>query len=122
MLVAADLFLLPGLKRLTGGYIGGFLDLSNVISVLRLGRQFELHRLEELCYEFCAKNVENLVDNSEFHQLILEDAANVKERQATDSIETIDNIRYHLAATTIAKAQKKLELIENLLIQLSLEA
>jgi hypothetical protein len=37
-----------------------------------------------------------MVDIEEFRQLVVEDAHSVKERQETDSIDIIDDIRYIL--------------------------
>ena len=39
-----------------------------------------------------------MVDIQEFRQLVMEDAASVKERQETDSIDIIDDIRYILVS------------------------
>ena len=37
-----------------------------------------------------------VLDNKEFHSLILEDASSVRGRQETDSIPVVDDIRFHL--------------------------
>lgn len=64
------------------------------------------------------------MDLEEFHQLIIEDAAEVKGRQETDTIATIDDVRYHinLLHQDSAEALQKHKLIEHLLERLNLEA
>lgn len=83
---------------------------------------FQLFRLEEQCYEFIAKNIEVLIDNVDFHAIILEDASTLKDRHETDTIDIIDNVRYHLTAASLEEAHDKLEIIDNLLINLNLDA
>jgi ankyrin repeat/BTB/POZ domain-containing protein 1 len=68
--------------------------------------------------------VPQIVDLEEFHQLIIEDAAEVKGRQETDTIATIDDVRYHinLIHQSSAEALEKHRLIDHLLEKLNLEA
>jgi len=62
-------------------------------------------------------------DQEEFHQLILEDAAEVKGRQETDTIGIIDDVRYHINFLfQDSSALEKHGLIEQLLESLNLEA
>ncbi len=44
-----------------------------------------------------------MVENDHFRKLVLEDARSVKERQETDSIDIIDEIRYILVTNSIYK-------------------
>lgn len=62
-------------------------------------------------------------DQEDFHQLILEDAAEVKGRQETDTIGIIDDVRYHINFLfQDSSALEKHRLIEQLLESLNLEA
>jgi len=102
--------LLPELKRQCGAFLGtllcsslglslnlgNFLELSNCVSLLRTARLFNLARLEHNCMVFMAANIESLTVDEEFKALVLEDASNVEDRQATDSVDVIDEIRFVL--------------------------
>ena len=56
----ADVYLLPGLKKLCGNTIGSYLDVDNVTTVLRTARLMGLGRLEEECAMFMSKNLETV--------------------------------------------------------------
>lgn len=57
-LVAADLYLLPGLKRQCAAFLAKVLDKHNVIEALELARMFDQPRLEDQCYQYIAHNFE----------------------------------------------------------------
>ncbi|XP_003740768.1 ankyrin repeat and BTB/POZ domain-containing protein 1 [Galendromus occidentalis] len=127
VLFAADMFLLNGLKRYCGNYVGERIDTDNAVSLLKNARMFELARLEDQCVAFISNRLEHFVDDVEFHELVIEDAKQVKERQETDSIAIIDDIRYHISANVqtfaeIEDANEKLFLIDQFLFRLNLEA
>ncbi len=63
-----------------------------------------------------------MVQMRELHELIREDAESVRDREDVDSIDLVDNVRYHLSASSMAEAQDKLEIIESLLTYLNLDA
>ena len=63
-----------------------------------------------------------MLDNAEFHQLIREDASEVANREEVDTVDVIDNVRYHLTASSIDEAHDRLALIDDLLEKLSLDA
>ena len=60
VLCAADMFLLPGLKRFCANAMAKFLTVNDVVTVLRTARLFNLPRLEDQCAEFIAKNLESV--------------------------------------------------------------
>lgn len=74
-----------------------------------------------------------MVDNKEFHSLILEDASSVRGRQETDSIPIVDDIRFHLyrgllpnstsneEEDLIVDSESKLRMLSDLLISLGIE-
>ncbi|XP_002740260.1 ankyrin repeat and BTB/POZ domain-containing protein 1-like [Saccoglossus kowalevskii] len=126
VLCVADRYLLPGLKRLSANVISQNLDEFNVISVVKAARLFELHRLEDQCAEYMAAILDKIIYTEEFAELIQEDASSVQERQETDSIPIIDDIRYHITSTILtysdmAEANEKLAALDDLLIRLGVE-
>ena len=74
-----------------------------------------------------------LIDNEEFHSLILEDASSVRDRQQTDSIPVVDDIRFHLYKGVLPNitadeeeegqfdSESKLHLLSSLLVHLGIE-
>jgi len=57
---AADLFLLPGLKRYCANTMAKYLHVENVVMVTRTARLFNLPRLEDQCAEFMANNIDQV--------------------------------------------------------------
>ena len=55
VLEAADIFLLPDLKRQCGAFLENYREISNVIDLVNTARLFVLPRLEHACVEFIAK-------------------------------------------------------------------
>lgn len=62
-----------------------------------------------------------MIENEDFKSLVVEDAKALNTREEADTIDVIDNIRFHLTATSIDDAQDKLEMIDSLLDSLNLE-
>ncbi len=60
VLCAADMFLLPGLKRQCAAVMGQYLELDNVVNILRTARLFSLPRLEDQCAEYLATNIDKV--------------------------------------------------------------
>ncbi|EEH09375.1 ankyrin repeat and BTB/POZ domain-containing protein [Histoplasma capsulatum G186AR] len=54
-------------------------------------------RLEEFAARYLAYRLESHIDLPEFAELVAESAARIKERQETDSIELVDDIRFYLS-------------------------
>lgn len=54
------MFLLPGLKRFCANAMAKFLTVSDVVTVLKTARMFNLPRLEDQCAEFMAQNLEQV--------------------------------------------------------------
>lgn len=66
-----------------------------------------------------------LVERAEFAEIIKEDAASVEERQETDSVPLVDEIRYHITGnvqtySAIEEANQKLEALEELLCSINI--
>ena len=74
-----------------------------------------------------------LINNEDFHSLILEDASSVRDRQQTDSIPVVDDIRFHLYKGVLPNittdeeeegqfdSESKLYMLNNLLVRLGIE-
>ncbi|XP_041377868.1 ankyrin repeat and BTB/POZ domain-containing protein 1-like [Gigantopelta aegis] len=126
VLCAADLYLLPGLKRLCANYMTKFLDAENVVSILRTSRLFTLPRLESQCAEYIANNLEKVIEQEEFADLVREDASNLKEREEADTIDIIDEVRFYITNfiqtfSDMEEANDRLKVIDDLLEELDLE-
>jgi len=72
-------------------------DVIDIYDVLRAGWDTRVQRLEEFAARFIAYRLERYIDEDEFLELVKESAGRVKERQETDTIELIDDIRYYLS-------------------------
>jgi len=127
LLHTADMFLLPGLKKLCGKWMAKLIDLENVLDIVRTARLFGLARLEDLCTEYIAQNIELLWEDPELRSLVESDAADVVARQETDTIHIIDDIRSHISAgvKTLSDredAECRMMVVERLLAELGLAA
>ncbi|XP_007888532.1 ankyrin repeat and BTB/POZ domain-containing protein 1 [Callorhinchus milii] len=126
VLCVADMYLLPGLKRLCGKTLALTLCEDNVLNVWKTAKLFRLTRLEDQCTEYMAKIVEKLVESEEFAQAVRDDAESVKAREETDSVPLVDDIRFHITSnvqtySAIEEANQRLEALEELLTRLELE-
>ncbi|XP_065066787.1 ankyrin repeat and BTB/POZ domain-containing protein 1-like isoform X2 [Rhopilema esculentum] len=131
LLYFADLFLLPGLKLQCAAFLVNELIPENAISVLRLARLHQLDRLESQCCEFIANYLPDIICRPEFSELVLEDASTIQSREDTDTIQVIDDIRYHLVKfalpglcpeSTDMDINGRLSLLDSVLQELNLDA
>ncbi|XP_019744024.1 ankyrin repeat and BTB/POZ domain-containing protein 1 isoform X2 [Hippocampus comes] len=126
VLCVADVYLLPGLKRLCGKTLAKNLCEDNVLCVWKTAKLFRLSRLEDQCIEFMAKIIERLVEKEEFAEMVKEDAALLEKRHETDSVPLIDDIRFHIASnvqtySAIEEANQKLGALEELLFSIDID-
>ncbi|XP_027877321.1 ankyrin repeat and BTB/POZ domain-containing protein 1 isoform X2 [Xiphophorus couchianus] len=126
VLCVADMYLLSGLKRLCGKTLAKAICEDNVLHMWKTAKLFRLSRLEDQCTEFMAKIIERLVEQDEFAEMIKEDAASLEERQETDSVPLVDDIRFHIASnvqtySAIEEANQKLEALEELLSSINID-
>ena len=96
LLHTADMFLLPGLKKVCGKLLAMLVDTETVMDIFKTARLFNLPRLEDQATEFLARNIEVMMDDLELHKMIQQDAAEVRHREETDSVQIIDDIRSHI--------------------------
>ncbi|SPQ19470.1 e0245003-c233-4fa8-8b57-b34b306ccb5b [Thermothielavioides terrestris] len=69
----------------------------NVYDVIHAAWDLKVQRLEEFAARYLAGRLEDYIDEDEFAELIRESAARLRERQETDTIELLDDIRYYLS-------------------------
>ncbi|GAP88079.1 putative BTB POZ domain-containing protein [Rosellinia necatrix] len=118
LLYASDMLLLDKLKNkaavlissLGSGNNNGLVDRTrgddgetivevepiNVYDVIHAAWDLRVQRLETFAARYFAYRLEDYIDEREFAELIQESAARVKDRQETDTIELLDDIRYYL--------------------------
>ncbi|XP_061430173.1 ankyrin repeat and BTB/POZ domain-containing protein 1 isoform X2 [Lethenteron reissneri] len=126
MLPVADMYLLPGLKRLCGKVLAHSLGEDNVLVMWRMAKLFSLPRLEDQCTKFMARILDKLVESEEFAETVKVDAEAVEERQETDSIPLVDDIRFHVTSSVqtfsaMEEANQKLAALDALLARLGIE-
>ncbi|KAI1825798.1 BTB/POZ domain-containing protein [Xylaria intraflava] len=71
-------------------------EIINVYDVIHAAWDLRVQRLEEFAARYLAQRLEDYIDEEEFAELIQESAARVKNREETDTIELLDDIRYYL--------------------------
>jgi ankyrin repeat/BTB/POZ domain-containing protein 1 len=72
-------------------------DVIDIYDVVRAGWDTRVHRLEEFGARYIAYRLERYIDEPEFKELVRESAARITQRQETDTVEIIDDIRYYLS-------------------------
>ncbi|KAI5846067.1 hypothetical protein BZA05DRAFT_458403 [Tricharina praecox] len=68
----------------------------SIFDVVRAGWLCHVRRLEEFGAKYIAERLENYLPDPELAEVVAESAERIKERQETDSIEVLDDIRYYL--------------------------
>ncbi|XP_014395785.1 PREDICTED: ankyrin repeat and BTB/POZ domain-containing protein 1 isoform X1 [Myotis brandtii] len=126
VLSMADMYLLPGLKRLCGRSLAQLLDEDSVVGLWRVAKLFRLARLEDQCTEYMAKVIEKLVEQEDFSEAVREEAAAVRGRQEQDSIPLVDDIRFHITSvvqtySNIKEMERRLHALEDLLVSIGLD-
>ncbi|CAJ2504297.1 Uu.00g116910.m01.CDS01 [Anthostomella pinea] len=71
-------------------------ELINVYDVVHAAWDLRVQRLEEFAERYIAYRLEDYIDEEEFAELVQESAARIKNREETDTIELLDDIRYYL--------------------------
>ncbi|TGJ85667.1 hypothetical protein E0Z10_g3092 [Xylaria hypoxylon] len=86
------------IDRTHGGSSEGGIEVEpiNVYDVIHAAWDLRVQRLETFAARYLAFRLEDYIDEEEFAELIQESAARVKNREETDTIELLDDIRYYL--------------------------
>ncbi|ODH44944.1 hypothetical protein ACO22_00567 [Paracoccidioides brasiliensis] len=69
----------------------------DIYELIRAGWLFRVQRLEEFAARYLAYRLESHIDLPEFSELVAESATRITQRQETDSIELVDDIRFYLS-------------------------
>ncbi|OJD26792.1 hypothetical protein ACJ73_01823 [Blastomyces percursus] len=69
----------------------------DIYEVIRAGWMFRVQRLEEFAARYLAYRLESHIDLPDFAELVAESATRISQRQETDSIELVDDIRFYLS-------------------------
>ena len=72
-------------------------DGLDIYEILRAAWLTRVQRLEDFAARYIAYRLERYIDDPEFAEIIRESAGRITSRQETDSIELLDDIRYHLS-------------------------
>ena len=72
-------------------------DSLDIYEILRAAWLTRVQRLEDFSARYIAYRLESYIDDPEFAEIIRESAGRIAARQETDSIELLDDIRYHLS-------------------------
>ena len=70
-MVISDLYLLPGLKKQCANYIAQHLSPSTVIPIVMTSRLMQLSKLESICAQFIAYNLEKVIQIIECFDCII---------------------------------------------------
>ena len=76
---------------------GKYQDELDIYEVIRAAWLLRVPRLEEFGARFIAFRLESFVDEPEFEDIVRESAARIQNRQETDTIELLDDIRHYLS-------------------------
>jgi hypothetical protein len=108
--------------------VGAIMDQSDYVQIFynyQIAIMYNLPRLENHCIELFAKHLVNVIDTQEFSELVQESAYSIEERQETDSIPFLDEVRFHVARLYRNDPQGErlaLDLLDDLLERLHLSA
>lgn len=111
------------------------LEIEALYNILKAAWEFDEERLKQYAARMFASNLTKYIDSPLFGDLVVESAAEIKNREETDTIELIDEIRYYLRQKYIKdkydsdkeqsddyiKLEADEKLIEDLLTRLDLE-
>ncbi|KAL8387528.1 hypothetical protein RB595_009843 [Gaeumannomyces hyphopodioides] len=69
----------------------------NIYDVIRAAWDLRVQRLEEFAARYISARLEHYIDEPEFAEMIQESASRIKNREDTDTIELLDDIRFYLS-------------------------
>lgn len=70
---------------------------EELYSILRAGWETRMERLEHFVAKKFSENLNSFIVDPKFHEIIIESSERIKDRQETDTIELIDDIRFYIA-------------------------
>ncbi|KAL6950902.1 hypothetical protein ACO0QE_000184 [Hanseniaspora vineae] len=100
ILLAADALLLDRLKTIAAIAITTnetrFLEKYSIFQILDVAWETQVERLEHFVAKVLAYNLDRYANDESLHRAIRQSATRIEERQATDTIELVDDINYYL--------------------------
>jgi hypothetical protein len=99
VLFAGDLLLNDKLKTMAAIAITSSPDIPpgyDLYDILRASWETRVDKLEHFVARKIAEDIDAFLLDPEFHEIVLESAKRIQERQETDTIELIDDIRFYL--------------------------
>ncbi|CAG8443700.1 9698_t:CDS:2 [Ambispora gerdemannii] len=124
LLVTADMFLFDRLKTLAAIVLTNQKGpIDDIYELMRKAIDLKIDRLEQYCCRWFAEHLKDVLHDERFLNLVKESAQSIQNRQATDTIPLIDDLRYWLAKKhREAEYNRKLAQIDAILEQLDLDA
>jgi len=92
----ADMLMLPVLKNICVLLLTQHINTHNIFEMLETSKVFLLSRLEESCLRWMALHLDDVIERDEFAALVKESAESIVDRQATDSVPFVDEIRSYI--------------------------
>ncbi|KAH8550422.1 BTB/POZ protein [Umbelopsis sp. PMI_123] len=97
ILIAADRFLFHRLKSIAAIIITSQkTPIMDVYELIRTAIDLGVDRIEQYCTKYLAEHLDDHIGDEEFKSLIKESAESIAEREETDTIPFIDELRYFL--------------------------
>eukprot|EP00753_Platysulcus_tardus_P000382 PLAT10394.1.p1 GENE.PLAT10394.1~~PLAT10394.1.p1 ORF type:complete len:552 (+),score=257.98 PLAT10394.1:103-1758(+) len=93
MLQAAGMYMLPKLQQAVEPQVLPFVAVDSVCELYQLAMDFSMRKVELACLQGFADWLDELLDDEAFHQLVRDSAASIVDRQATDSVPLVDEIK-----------------------------
>ncbi|CAG8621331.1 14210_t:CDS:2 [Acaulospora morrowiae] len=98
VLVSADMYLLDKLKSIASIALTNLKEpIKDIYTLMRTALDLGVERLESWCSHWFADHINEVLEEPQFLELVEESAASIKQRQETDTIPLIDEIRYWLS-------------------------
>ncbi|CAG8538534.1 10576_t:CDS:2 [Ambispora leptoticha] len=98
LLIKADMLLFDRLKSLAAIVLTNQKEpTEDIYKLMKKAIDLEIDRLEQYCCRWFAEHLNDVLHDERFLNLIEESAHSIQDRQATDSIPFVDDLRYWLA-------------------------
>ncbi|GBB91666.1 hypothetical protein RclHR1_19000004 [Rhizophagus clarus] len=98
VLIKADMFLLDKLKSFASIVLtSSSKPLEDIYVLMRTAIDLNIERLEQWCSRWFAEHLNEVLEDQRFLDLIYESAHSIQQRQETDTIPFVDDLRYWLS-------------------------
>ncbi|KAI8070904.1 BTB/POZ protein [Gongronella butleri] len=97
VLLIADMLLIERLKAMASIVLtNGQEPLGDIYDLMQTAWDLNVERLEHWCTNYFAQHLDEFINQPAFHDLIRQSAMSIANRQSTDSIPFVDDVRYYL--------------------------